>query len=387
MDNYFENTDNIILPQNKVVVQKGDLYKILDKCALIKNNVARARAYVNLLSAEGAKKILENYEIETDTKFGLQESPSIVSKWDIAEVFIGLYRISVRPVFADYKPFIPKKHEKYGLFPNMFMFVYIEENKVKLLGFLPQEKLNKTNSDDENYYVELDELQSLDDIKKCFDFKHTIENINQMKKERIKIIQFLEGNIDDKIAFFKLLANSRFLREELIKFEQAEDYYNQLVEKEDEVKREIEKDIVNISRLADAFIQSKEEILKTSEVKLENAEHFKLDCARANLEKLFNSSPTSEVMMDTISNSSSEDVMETILTQSDYAKEEKILPVSAVLRAFQVIVSLILTILIVLGFLCYMNYTQTTPSDIWISLKKRVYYAKTVIIKYVELFQ
>lgn len=366
-----DNVINIEPPKDEVVVPKNIVYRILDKCANIKSSIIKNRAYVNIFSAVAGSMILKNYDIECNTNFGLQQIISVVSKLDISELFVGQCRISVRYVFDDYKPFIPKKHEKYGLFGHLFMFVKIDENyNAKLLGFLPPKNLNKTNSDDENYYVELDELMPIDSVRNYFGIKSEFENITEMKQERRKIIEYYEGNLEDNIAFFNLLANSRYLREEMIQYELSRMVYSEVINREYEIKRELERDLDKISRLADAFIQSKNEILTHSE----SAENFKLECARANLEKLFNTPSYSQE--ETIEDKSSEDVMDILLTQSEYTIKDDKLPTGV----FRFFFTFVVCFVLIFGCLFYFHYNGTIKYEIKSVIKNNV--VKTVgIIK------
>lgn len=344
-----DNNINIEPSKDEIVVPQNIIYQILDKSARIKNSSIRNRVYVNMFSAIAGKMILKNYDIESNISFGLQQIMAIISKWDISELFVGLCRVSVRHVFGEYKPFIPKKHEKYGLFGHLFMFIRIDENyNAKLLGFLPQKDLNKTNSDDENYYVEIEELKNLDEIKDCFKIKPEIENISELKKERKQIIHYFEGKIDDKIAFFRMLAKSRYLREEMIKYESAQMIFSEMIKRETDIKKELERDMDKISQLADAFIQSKNQILTHS---AESAESFKLECTRANLEKLFNT-PSFSVEKN-IENKSSEEVMDILLTKSEYTIKDDKLPIG-VLRF---LVSFFIFFVLFFVFLLYLNST------------------------------
>lgn len=371
MEDNSENLNSLEPPKDRVSVSREDLYHIWDKCAGVKNSAIRARMVANLHSAKSAQMILENFGMKSDADLALQEISSILTKWDIAELYVGDCRISIRCNFEDYKLFIPKKHEKYGLFADLFMFVRVENNESKLLGFLPCELLNKDNFDDDNYYVEHEELQSFDEIKKYFDINKPLENPEKINKERIKIINYLDGSIDDKIAFFRLVSESKYLRGEMIKFERSEKMYSTIAEKEDSIKEEIEKDIVNISKLADAFIQAKGEILKVSE-NVESAQNFKIECARANLEKLFNSSPSNISEIDNINNKTTAEVMDTLLTKSEYTMQDDRLPMSALLRAFRLFIFLILIILLVAGFSCYTNYTKNSHSHVISTVKSHV---------------
>lgn len=370
--------------------RKEDLYPLWDRCSSITNANLRARMVANLFSAAAACKILFQLGVQADTSIAMQEIPSILSKWDISEVYVNDCRISVRYSFGDYKYFVPKKHERYGLFGDLFMFVRISEDLklAKLEGFLPCKNINKSNSDSENYYVHSDDLKSLEEIKKYLNIKKPEENIEEVKKWRKHIIEYLEGRLDNKIKFFKRLAVSMFLRQDMIKIENSEYIFNQLADKEDIIRQEIDKDIENIERLAAAFEQSRENILSASE-----SQNFKIECARSNLEKLFNASPSRNVELENIHNKTTEEVMDTLLTPSATAIQKDTLPMTAVLRAFRVFGALILLFLIVGAIFCindYPRYTTDTSYSVMNShkvtvVRKKISKIKNKLFKFVGL--
>lgn len=350
IDNNEQSIDN-------VYINEHDKLLLSNKCPNIKNLNLRSRIFVNYLSAFGAKKILSNYGIECDDSLGLQNIQSIISRWDIAEVFVGDCRISVRANFDDYKLFIPKKHKRYGVIGDVFMFVRLEDDCIKLLGFLNSNYLDNANSDNDNYYLNINDLKSFDNIN--FNLKKEKEDVEQIKIERKKIIQYLENNLDDKISFFKLLANSNYLREEMIKFEKSQRIYSELFVKENEIKNEKQKDINNISRLADAFIQSTKTISNISDSKVDkNAEDFKIECTRANLEKLFNLDTSNNLQDKDIHNQTNDEVMDKLLSKSEIIIQDDRLPMVAVLKAFRFFVFLLLLIFLTSGLFCYYNYDQ-----------------------------
>lgn len=354
-----------LISQDSIVeLRKEEFYPIWDKCSSVVNTNLRCRMVANLVVALAGKKLLSQFGIETDDSSVLQNIPSVLSRWDISELYVNGCKISVRYAFGDYKYFVAKKQERYGLLGDLFMFIRLSDDlsTAKLEGFLPVKNINKANSDSENYYFHTSEFELFEDIKKYFETRKIQEDIESLKKERIKIVQYLEGELSDKVEFFKLLASSEYLRKEMLKFENSEKIFSQIVEKEDIIKQEIEKDITKISELADAFIQSRETIIASSD-----SENFKLECARANLEKLFNSSKEPDI--ESIKNKSTEEVMDTLLANSPTMITENRLPVSAVLRAFRMFGVLIFVCLIASAIYCFVNYTKYVNTTSLIKVK------------------
>lgn len=371
MEENIENFNDIEKNKNIVFLTEQEKFYVYQKCSWVNHSNQRARMAANFLSVVAARKILENYNIEYDTSISLQQISSIISRWDIAEIFVGDCRISVRNNFLDYKLFVPKKHKRYGLLGDLLMFVRFENDCVKLLGFLNPSDLDEEHSDNENYYIEQDQLKSIDEIN--FNVVKDEENIEELKNERIKIIQYLEGSLDDKVEFFKLLSKSKYLRNEMIKFENSEKIYSKLVENQEKIQTTIEKEVDNISKLADAFIQSKTIIMNSSDSEENNnAENFKIECARANLEKLFNLSPINNEEYIDIQNKTNEEVMDKLLTPSNMVISEDRLPMVAVLKAFRFFAILLLVLFFTAGIFCYHNYSVMSGYNSILKYKQNV---------------
>ncbi len=357
MDENIEKDFETKTISHTVLIEEQDKKLAWIKCSWMKNANTRARMIANYLSVIAAKKIFANYNIKCDSSTCFQEISSIFSKWDIAELFIENCKISIRLNFDDYKLFVPKKHKRYGVLGNLLMFIKFEENSAKLLGFIFPDELDENNSDNENYYIDIDKLKTIDEIDfNTFQQEKEEKNINELQNERIKIIQYLENNLEDKIHFFKLLSESKYLRTEMIKFAKSEKIYTEIVEQEDKIKNEIQKEVNNIEKLADAFIQSKTTILNHSNNENNNAENYKIECARANLEKLFNLSMNNNEEFENIQNKTKDEVMDTLLQPSKMIINDDRLPMVAVLKAFRFFAILLLILFFTAGIYCFHNY-------------------------------
>ncbi len=354
-----------------VPITEQDKYFACEKCSFVNNSSIRSRMIANNLSVLLGIKILENYGLQCNTSISLQEISSIALKWDIAEIFVGNCRISVRNNFLDYKLFVPKKHKRYGLLGDLLMFVRFEDNCAKLLGFLNPSDLDEENSDNENYYIDIDSLKPLEEIN--FNINKKDENIEELKKYRLDIIRYYDGLIEDKIEFFKLLSNSKYLREEMIKFEKSEEVFSEIVLNEENIQKELKIEVDNISKLADAFIQSKNEILRTGENENQGtANEFKLECARANLERLFNLPLNEENNISSIHDKTTAEVMDTLLKPSETIIQDDRLPMYEVLKAFRFFAIIFLVIFFTAGIFCYYNYELVTNSNNLTRLKHNI---------------
>ena len=106
-----DNVENLEIPfqEDMVILQKEDFYPIWDKCSSVSNTNLRCRMVANLVVALAGQKLLSQLEIDADVSSSLQNIPSILSRWDISELYVNGCKISVRYAFGDYKYFVAKK--------------------------------------------------------------------------------------------------------------------------------------------------------------------------------------------------------------------------------------------------------------------------------------
>ena len=109
-----DNVENIEIPspEDMVILRKEDFYPIWDKCSFVSNTNLRCRMVANLVVAYAGQKLLSQLGVESDDTFALQNIPSILSRWDISELYVNGCKISVRYAFGDYKYFVAKKQER-----------------------------------------------------------------------------------------------------------------------------------------------------------------------------------------------------------------------------------------------------------------------------------
>ena len=142
-----DNVENLEIPfqEDMVILQKEDFYPIWDKCSSVSNTNLRCRMVANLVVALAGQKLLSQLEIDADVSSSLQNIPSILSRWDISELYVNGCKVSVRYAFGDYKYFVAKKQERYGLLGDLLMFIRLSDDlsTAKLEGFLPYKKMNK----------------------------------------------------------------------------------------------------------------------------------------------------------------------------------------------------------------------------------------------------
>ncbi len=361
--------------KNLVRMSYIDTDNIKKRCTHIKNSNVRGRAFVNLLGEHAGCKILKNLGLQPSVDKALQKIESILSKIDISEIFVENKKIDVRCNFGDYKLFISKKQAKYNMLADIYMFIRLDKSldTITLLGFITKEDIDLKNSDDKNYYIEETQLKTFEQIKEKFHNKSTDSKIDKFERKSIgewhsDIIKYINGNIENKIEFLKSVAESKELRKMLIGFEHSEKVFRELAKKEKIVEEEINKDLSNISRLADAFIQSRGEIMKqTNELpEIDTAKDFKIECARANLEKLFHSKYSNTHSQEEVENKSTEEVVDSLLLQGKTIEASGYKRLTIVLKV--IITGVILAILGV--FIATYFYTSDTSSCITVIHKE-----------------
>jgi len=380
IDNLEENSKPNYESKNLVHLSYIDTDNIKRRCFYIKNSNVRGRAFVNLLGEHAGCMLLKNLGLQPSVDKALQKIESVLSKIDISEIFVDNKKIDVRCNFEDYKLFISKKQAKYNMLADFYMFIRIDKHldTVTLLGFISKEDIDLENSDDKNYYIEETKLKTFEQIKEEFQNKSNDSKDDKFNQKSIgewhsDIIKYIDGNIENKIEFLKSIAESKELRKMLIGFEHSEKVFRELAQKEKIVEEEINKDLSNISRLADAFIQSKGELLKPTNEnsELDNAKDFKIECSRANLEKLFHTKYSNTPTQEEVENKSNEEVVDSLLLKGKTIEAAGYKRLTTILR---IIITVI--ILAILGiFTATYFYTFDNSSCITVINK----HIKTVI--------
>ena len=92
-----DNVENIEIPspEDMVILRKEDFYPIWDKCSFVSNTNLRCRMVANLVVAYAGQKLLSQLGVESDDTFALQKIPSILSRWDISELYVNGCKIAV----------------------------------------------------------------------------------------------------------------------------------------------------------------------------------------------------------------------------------------------------------------------------------------------------
>lgn len=297
-----EPSEQDIIQENKNIIDLSSVYvrTLETRCNHIKNANIRGRAFLNLLTEELGMQFFKKLNLKATNTNSLQNIKSILSRIDIAEIFTLNNRFGIRYVFDDTNLFIPKKQDKYNMISDFYMFIKInfDNQTAELLGFIPFDDINPDNSDNKNFLIKSEQLKTFDEIKDKIKNKSSLFDEttfeSKSKNEWIEdILKYLNGKIEDKIAFLSAVSDSQNLRFLLKEFEKSETIFNLIADNEQKIKEEISKEISSISNLADAFIQSKNVILNNNPTEIDSAKDFKLECARANLEKLFNNDSVS----------------------------------------------------------------------------------------------
>lgn len=188
------------------------------------------RAYVNALAASIVAKYFNNNGVKTDDVKNLYYVRKILEEFDIADIELKNARIDVRAVFNESEIFIPKTHFEYGILPDIYVIVKLDnDSHAELLGFIDPKIINKNNANRDYYFVEKEKLSSISDlIHKVKDFKYsnTAQNLSEgeIEKSRNLMFDMLDNNISegDKKNLIQNLLKSYELRDNFIELENFE---------------------------------------------------------------------------------------------------------------------------------------------------------------------
>lgn len=190
----------------------------------------RKRAFINVLGARLAMKMLFSQKIEANNLYSLYTIHKVIEELDIADIYSEGIKIDVRLVFNREEIFIPKSHFEYDLVPDLYLVLELDEefSSAELLGFFEPRTLNKLNANRDFYFYEYDRLNDPKDLK-TFLSDFIVErnfDISENDSENIEelFLKLADNEIskNDKQFLLKHLANNIDLREKMVEFENFE---------------------------------------------------------------------------------------------------------------------------------------------------------------------
>ncbi len=228
---------------------KKDLIKIINEdlddaklsSADFTDEHTKKRAFINVLGARLAMKMLFSQKIEANNVYSLYTLHSVLEELDIADIYFNDLKIDVRLVFNKEEIFIPKSHFEYNLLPDLYFALELSKDfsNATFLGLFEPKDLNKDNSNKDFYFYEYEKLQKPDKLKKFLsDFvKTNIKDLSQGLQEDIEdlFLSLVDKEISkkDKHLLLNNLANSFELREKMVEFENFEIISKEIAKNDD----------------------------------------------------------------------------------------------------------------------------------------------------------
>ncbi len=127
----------------------------------------RKRAFLNVLGARLAMKMLFSQKIEATNLYSLYTIHKVLEELDIADIYVDGIKIDVRVVFDKEEIFIPKSHFELDLLPDLYLVFDLAQDFscVECLGFFEPKTLNTQNENKDFYFYECDRLQDPKTLK------------------------------------------------------------------------------------------------------------------------------------------------------------------------------------------------------------------------------
>lgn len=211
-------------------IEEDDLKDAKLSSADFSDDSIRKRAFINVLGARLAMKMLFSHKIEANNLYSLYTIHNVIEELDIADIYFQGIKIDVRLVFNRDEIFIPKSHFKYDLLPDLYLVLELAKDfsAVEFLGFFEPKTLNKQNANKDFYFYECERLNDPKTIKTFLnDFviedKFSIsQNGLENAEELFLPLSDKEISKKEKLALFKQLTKDISLREKMVEFENFE---------------------------------------------------------------------------------------------------------------------------------------------------------------------
>lgn len=219
----FEKKDSVIN------IEEDDLQDAKLSSLDFQDKTTKKRAFLNVLGARLAMKMLFSQKIEATNLYSLYTIHNVLKELDIADIYFQGLKIDVRVVFDKEEIFIPKSHFELDLLPDLYLVFDLAQDFscVEFLGFFEPKTLNTQNENKDFYFYEYDRLQDpktlklfLNDFKPSGGFKAPVE----LNNAEALFVSLVDKDISqrDKNALFQCLAGDIALREKMVEFENFE---------------------------------------------------------------------------------------------------------------------------------------------------------------------
>lgn len=214
--------------KNVVKIDGEDIKDARLSSAGFDDDSIKKRAYMNVLGARLAMKMLFSQKIQANNLYSLYTIHSVLEELNISDVYYNGIRMDVRLVFDKDQIFVPKSHFEYGLTPDVYLVMKLKENQTgaDFLGFFEPKDIEKENENTNYYFLESEKLQKPEILKSFLENFTAEQDSGEEGNEEAEalFLSFVDKEILDKDKSFllKRLASSIALREKIVEFENFE---------------------------------------------------------------------------------------------------------------------------------------------------------------------
>ena len=194
-------------------------------CGDITDKQTRACAVANMVGIKAALEFFESCGLSADTNNAVHKIKRFLEELNIADVYVGDLRFDIRVSTVEGEFPIPKKHFEFDVTPDLYMLVFYNRTtgEVRVSGFISPVDVDKSDSDENYYYVSKNTITSVSNTADLFDSlvakaKNTLP-LNLKKK----ILLYLDGSLTDKKEFFAEVVNCAGAREMVLDFVQNQE--------------------------------------------------------------------------------------------------------------------------------------------------------------------
>lgn len=219
-----------IFEKKSIKIEKEDLKDAKLSSVDFKDENIKRRAFMNVLGARLAIKMLFSKKIKANNVYSLYTINNILKGIDISDIYFDGIKIDVRLVFNKDEIFIPKSHFEYGLTPDLYLALEISKDflSADLLGYFEPDAIDKEYQNENFYFIPYENINDSKNIKsflknfKPKDIQQPSEEDAQTAEELF--LQLIDGDIseDDKKFLLQNLTNNLDLREKIVEFENFE---------------------------------------------------------------------------------------------------------------------------------------------------------------------
>lgn len=219
-----------IFEKNIIKVEKEDLQDARLSAIDFEDIRTKKRAFVNVLGARLAMKMLFSKKIEANNVYSLYTIRCLLEELDISDIYLNDTKIDIRLVFDRKQIFIPKSHFEYNLVPDLYLVLELQENQTsaEFLGFFEPSEIDRSTADSTNLFFDYDKLREPKELKSALK-QVKLKNNTEIPQEAIDKSEELflslvdkEISDDDKLFLLHQLAKSFSLREKMVELENFE---------------------------------------------------------------------------------------------------------------------------------------------------------------------